>query len=54
MFFIWNHSEEEINKFLENLNNCKNNLKFTYAILKDNINFLHLKVSIWENHLFGN
>ena len=33
IFFIWNHSEGEINKSLENLNNRKNNLKFTYAVL---------------------
>ena len=35
IFFIWNHSEDELNKFLENLSNFKSNLKFTYEISKD-------------------
>ena len=40
IFFIRNHSEDELNKFLENLNKSKSNLKFTYEISKDNINLL--------------
>ena len=40
IFFIWNHSEDELIKFLENLSNFKSNLKFTYETSKDNINFL--------------
>ena len=51
IFFIWNHSKDELNKFLENLNKFKNNLKFTYEISKDNINFLDLNVSIRESQL---
>ena len=51
IFFIWNHSEDELNKFLENLNKFKSNLKFTYEISKDNINFLDLNVSIRESYL---
>ena len=48
IFFIWNHSEDELRKFLENLSNFKSNLKFTYETSKDNINFLGLNVSIQE------
>ena len=33
-----NHREYEPNKFLENVNNFKSNLKFTHEISKDNIN----------------
>ena len=29
IFFTWNHSEDKLNKFLENLNKFKSNLKFT-------------------------
>ena len=28
--YIWNHSEDEFNKFLENLNKFNSNLKFTH------------------------
>ena len=51
IFFIWNHSEDEHNKFLENLNKFKSNLKFRYEIPKDNINFLNLNVSMKESNL---
>ena len=33
------HSENELSKFLENLNSFKSNLKFTDKISEDNINF---------------
>ena len=42
IFFIWNHSEDKLNNFLENLNNFKSSLKFTYEISKYDINFLAL------------
>ena len=45
-FFTWNRNEDELNKFLENLNNFKINLKLTYEISKDSIHFLDLNVSI--------
>ena len=51
IFFIWNHSKDELNKFLENLNKFKSNLKFRYEIPKDNINFLNLNVSMKESNL---
>ena len=51
IFFIWNHSEDELNKFLENLNKFKSNHKSTYEISKDNINFLDLNISIRKSHL---
>ena len=45
IFFISNHSEDELNKFLENPNKFRSNLKFTNEITKDNIIFLDLNVS---------
>ena len=51
IFFTWNHSEDELTKFLENLNKFKSNLKFRYEIPKDNINFLNLNVSMKESNL---
>ena len=49
IFFTLNCSEDELNKFLENLKNFKSNLKFTYEISKDKINFLDLNVSIRDS-----
>ena len=46
-----NHSEDELNKFLENLNKFKSNLKSTNEITKDNIIFLDLNVSTRESDL---
>ena len=47
IFFIWNHSGDELNKLLENLNSINSNLRFTYEISKDNINLLDIR----ESHL---
>ena len=51
IFFIWNHSKDELNKFLENRNISKSHLTFTNEISKDNTNFLDLNVSIRESRL---
>ena len=51
IFFIWTHSEHELNKFLENLKNFKSNLKFTFEISKDDINLPDLTVSNRESNL---
>ena len=41
---IFFHSENELSKFLENLNSFKSNLKFTDKISEDNINFLQIYI----------
>ena len=45
-----NHIEDELNKFLESLNNFYSNLKFTWEMSED-INFLDLK---YKGEPFGN
>ena len=45
-----NHIEDELNKFLESLNNFQSNLKFTWEMSED-INFLDLK---YKGEPFGN
>ena len=40
IFFIWTDSEENLNKFLKDLNDFHPNLKFTYEKSKEKINFL--------------
>ena len=44
IFFIWMHGEERLKTFMNNFNNYKSNLKFTYDYSKGEINFLDLKV----------
>ena len=44
IFFIWTHGEEQLKTFMNNFNNYKSNLKFTYECSKNEINFLDLKV----------
>ena len=42
IFFIWTDSEENLNKFLKDLNEFHRNLKFTHEKSKEKINFLDL------------
>ena len=51
MLFIWNHREDKLNNFLENLNNFKSSLKFRYGTSKEDLNLLDLNVSIRESLL---
>jgi Reverse transcriptase (RNA-dependent DNA polymerase)/GIY-YIG catalytic domain len=44
IFVIWNHSLESLHDFIDRLNNCHNNIKFTYAISKTNVSFLDVDV----------
>ena len=43
---IWNHGEEESNKFLNYLNNIYDKIKFTHEFNKNAINFLDTTVKI--------
>ena len=51
VFFIWTHSEQKLNSFLEELNNFLPNIKFTHESSKENI-FLDLPISLSENKLY--
>ena len=42
IFFIWTDSEENLNKFLKDLNEFHPNLRFTYEKSKEKINFSDL------------
>ena len=48
IFFIWAHGTQELNFFLNELNKFHPNLRFTYEISKERVNFLDLNVSIWN------
>ena len=46
IFFIWNHGEEQLKLFMENLNQFENNIRFTYDSNKENIIFLDLNIKL--------
>ena len=45
-FFIWAHGEESLKKFLEELNDFKQYIKFTYEFSEENIPILCLKSGV--------
>ena len=46
IFFIWTHSEENLNNFMKDLNHLKSNLKLTFECDRNSINFLDLNVKL--------
>ena len=46
IFFIWCHGQEKLRLFLEDLNKCHPNVKFTHETNKEDIAFLDLKVKL--------
>ena len=44
IFFIWTYGKENLQNFMEDLNNFKFNLKFTLECDRNSINFLDLNV----------
>ena len=48
IFFIWTDSEENLNKFLKDLNEFHRNLKFTYEKSKEKIDFLDLVIKVTD------
>lgn len=50
-FFIWTHGEESLEKFLEDLDECDENLKFIHESSKENISFLDLDVKLMDGKL---
>ena len=51
IFFIWNHGEEVLEKFMSNFNGFTPNLKFSYESSKKDISFLDLKVLLTKSKL---
>ena len=51
IFFIWNHGERELDRFLKDLNNFTPNLSFTREASKNCIPFLDLKVKLIDGKL---
>ena len=52
LFFIWTDTEENPNKFFENLNKFHPNLRFTYEKSKEKINFLDVVMKIKDNRIY--
>ena len=50
-FFIWTHGHEKLRLFLEDLNKCHLNIKFTHETNKEDIVFLHLKVKLFDGKI---
>ena len=51
IFSIWTESEENLEKFLEDLHKFHPNLKFTYEKSKEKINFLDVVIKISEGRI---
>ena len=51
IFFIWTDTEENIDKFFEDLNKFHPNLKFTYEKSREKINFLHIVIKFKEDKI---
>ena len=46
IFFMWTHGKEKLTQFLNELNNFRSNLKFTYETSSCTVNFLDVNVSL--------
>ena len=51
IFFVWTHGEQELQRFLQELNKTHPNLKFTHESSKEKISFLDLSVSLSNGKL---
>ena len=51
IFFIWTDTEENLDKFLEDLNKFHPNLRFTYEKSREKINFLDVVIKIKEGKI---
>ena len=51
IFFIWEHGEESLEKFLNKLNTFDPTIKFTAEFSKEAINFLDVNVRLVEREL---
>ena len=51
LFFIWTGSEEDLLKFLEEVNTLHHSIKFDYEYSKEKVNFLDTTISVIGNKL---
>ena len=51
MFFIWTHGEKSLKKFIMEFNKFNPNIKFTYELSEESINFLDLNVKFSSGKL---
>ena len=51
IFFIWNHGEESLKRFLDKLNGFNQYIKFTYEYSVENISFLDLKMGLKDGKI---
>ena len=54
IFFIWTDTEENLDKFLEDLNKFHHNLRFTYEKSREKINFLDVVIKIKDGKITTN
>ena len=54
IFFIWTDTEENLDKFLEDLNKFRPDLRFIYEKSRDNIDFLDVVIKIKEGKITTN
>ena len=54
IFFIWTDTEENLDKFLEDLNKFHPNLRFTYEKLREKISFLDIVIKLKEGKITTN
>ena len=54
MFFIWTDTEENLDKFLKDLNKFHPNLRFTCEKSREKINFLDVVIKIKEAKIITN
>ena len=53
IFMIWPHGEEELIIFIDYLNSCTDNFKFTHEFSESNVTFLDTRISIVNNTLIS-
>ena len=51
IFIIWQHGMESLLLFIDHLNNCSDNRKFTHEVSKEKVNFLDALVKLEGNWL---
>ena len=49
IFIIWQHGWETVHSFIQHLNTCSPNLKFTFEVSRDKLSFLHTWVKLEDN-----
>ena len=51
IFCLWTHGTEELNKFIDNINNFHNTIKFTHTYSHDSMSFLDVLLNIKDGSI---